>query len=77
MRVGIVVLELLIDAGAACAALGLLGAGSAAFTAARRRYIGGDGSLAAPSPHDQPDDPHGDSGHPGDAPLRRDPVARS
>jgi len=76
MRVGIVVLELLIDAGAACAALGLLGAGSAAFSAARRRYIGGDGSLAAPSPHGQPDD-HVDSGHSGDSSSRRESATRS
>ena len=75
MRVGIVVLELLIDAGAACAALGLLGAGSAAFTAARRRYIGGDGSLAAPSPHGQPHG--GDSGRSGDSPSSREPAPGS
>lgn len=76
MRVGIVVLELLIDAGAACAALGLLGAGSAAFSAARRRYIGSDGSLAAPSPHGQADD-HVDSGHSGDSSSRRESATRS
>ncbi|MBS78208.1 hypothetical protein [Variovorax sp.] len=76
MRVGIVVLELLIDAGAACAALGLLGAGSAAFTAARRRFIGGgDGGLAAPSPHGQPHG--GDSGRSGDSPSSREPAPGS
>ncbi len=76
MRVGIVVLELLIDAGAACAALGLLGAGSAAFTAARRRFIGGDGSLAAPSPQGQPDD-RVDSVHSRDSSSRRESATRS
>jgi hypothetical protein len=77
MRVGIVVLELLIDAGAACAALGLLGAGSAAFTAARRRFIGGDGSLlAAPSPQGQPDD-RVDSVHSRDSSSRRESAPRS
>ncbi len=75
MRVGIVVLELLIDAGAACAALGLLGAGSAAFTAARRRYLGGDGSLAAPSPDDPRHGVEGDRSH--DSPLPREPAAGS
>ena len=75
MRVGIVVLELLIDAGAACAALGLLGAGSAAFTAARRRFIGGDGGLAAPSPHGQPHG--GDGGRSGDSPSSREPAPGS
>ncbi|WP_395352334.1 hypothetical protein [Variovorax sp. UC122_21] len=76
MRVGIVVLELLIDAGAACAALGLLGAGSAAFTAARRRYIGGDESLAAPSANGQSDD-HIDGGPAGDSSPRRESATPS